>query len=169
MYFSILITQQERMAPQIKHNSGEIYFKGDFVETVLFADGNFAIMYNGVAMVEKHCGKLPDGVVADDVFRVRMADHISPPGIECGPIAVFVLSTARVLVYEYWTNPKMCHSTETNGFWISTNLKVENIVRFYSNILPINIISEIDEEKSSDTVKVTKNTLRNGMFESYDL
>jgi hypothetical protein len=157
------------MAPQIKHTSSEHYFKGDFVETVLFADGNFVIMYNGVAMVEKYCGKLPDGVVADNVIRVRMADHISPPGIECGPIAVFILFTGRILIYEYWTNPKMCHSTETNGFWKSTNLKLENIARVQTTLLPLKVIETIDEEKSDDTVKVTKSTFCIGMFESYDL
>lgn len=157
------------MAPQIKHTSPEHYFNGKFVETTLFHDGNFIISYDGVGLACENVGKLPEGVSASDVYRVRMAEHIAPSGIECGPIAIFVLSDRRVLVYEFWTSPKFNNATGTNGFWISTSLVVENITRFYSNLLPIKIISTIDEEKSSDTVKVMKHTLNNGLFESYDL
>jgi len=157
------------MAPQIKHTSPEHYFNGKFVETTLFVDGNFIISYDGVGLADENVGKLPKGVSARDVFRVRMAEHIAPPGMECGPIAVFVLWTGRIIVYEYWTSPKFDHATGTNGFWISTNVNVENISRFHSTLLPIKVISTIDEEKSNDAVKVMKHTLHNGGFESYDL
>lgn len=157
------------MAPQIKHTSPEHYFNGKFVETTLFEDGNFIISYDGVGLADENVGKLPEGVSASDVYRVRMADHIAPPGIECGPIAIFVLTTGRALVYEYWTSPKFNHATGTNGFWISTSLTVENISRFHSTLLPIRVVSTIDEEKSNETVKVMKHTLNNGAFESYDL
>jgi len=154
------------MAPQIKHSSGEHYFNGDFVETVLFADGNFVIMYNGVAMVEKYCGKLPDDVDLDKVRCVRMADHKAPDGIECGPVAVFMMSDGRVMIYEYWTNPKMCHSTGTNGFWKNkTGIKITNSLINTQ----ITVIDTIDEEKSSDIVKVTKSKLIIDKVESYDL
>lgn len=157
------------MAPQIKHTSPEHYFNGKFVETTLFEDGNFIISYDGVGLADENVGKLPEGVSASDVYRVRMADHITPPGIECGPIAIFVLWNGRILVYEFWTSPKMNQATGTNGVWISTSLTVENIARFHSTLLPIKVVSAIDEEKSSDTVKVIKHKLCNGAFESYDL
>jgi len=157
------------MAVKIKHTSPEHCFNGDLVETTLFTNGNFIISYNGVGLVEENVGKLPEGISASDVFRVRMADHVCPPGIECGPIAIFVLSDERVLVYEYWTNIKINDATGTNGFWITTNLKVKNIARFYSNLLPIRVVSTIDEDKSCDDVKVMKHTLHNGVVESYDL
>ena len=157
------------MAPQIKHTSPEHYFNGKIVETTLFEDGNFIISYDGVGLADEYVGKLPEGISASDVFRVRMADHITPPGIVCGPIAIFVLSTGRALVYEFWTSPKMNHTTGTNGFWISTSLTVENISRFHSTLLTIKVITAIDEEKSNETVKVMKHTLHNGLFESYDL
>jgi hypothetical protein len=156
------------MVPQIKHTSPKHYFNGKFMETTLFDDGNFIISYDGVGLADENVGKLPEGVSASDVYQVRMAEHIAPAGIECGPIAVFVLWTGRILVYEFWTSPKFNDATGTNGFWIST-LKVENITRFYSNLLPIRVVSTIDEEKSSDEVKVMKHTLHNGAFESYDL
>jgi hypothetical protein len=157
------------MAPQIKYTSPEHCFDGKFVETTLFDNGNFIISYDGVGLADENVGKLHEGVSASEVYRVRMAEHIAPPGIECGPIAVFVLWTGRILVYEFWTSPKMNHTTGTNGFWISTSLKVENIARFHPTLLPIKVITAINEEKSSDTIKVIKHTLFNGLFESYDL
>ena len=157
------------MAPQIKHTSPEHYFNGKFVETTLFDDGNFIISYDGVDLADENVGKLPEGVSASDVYRVRMADHIAPAGIECGPIAIFVLWTGRILVYEFWKSPKMNQATGTNGFWISTSLTVENIARFHSIFLTIKVISAINEEKSNDTVKVINHKLCNGLFESYDL
>jgi hypothetical protein len=160
------------MAPQIKHSSGEHYFNGDFVETVLFADGNFAIMYNGVAMVEKHCGKLPDDVDLDKVRCVRMANHKSPDKIACGPIAVFCLQYDRTLVYEFWADPKINHATGTNGFWKTTNLKAGKYwTRIGNTLSPLNVVETIDEEKSTDEIKVTKSKLHVGLCEidSYDL
>lgn len=165
MYFSILITQQERMAPQIKHNSGEIYFKGDFLETTLFADGVFILLHNGVS-ASSNVGHLPDGISPDDVSRIRMAeDHTAPPQMASGPIAIFVLYDTRVLIYEYWENMRM----KTNGFWKNTTFKVENIARISTGLLPIKISDTIDTEKSSDSVKITKSKIHIGMFETYDL
>ena len=157
------------MEPQIKHTSPEHYFNGKMVETTLFTDGCFTISYDGVCLADENVGKLHEDISASDVFCVRMAQHVAPPGMECGPIAIFVLWTGRILVYEFWTSPKFNHATGTNGFWISTNVKVENITRFYSTLLLIRVVSTIDEEKSSDAVKVMKHTLHNGGFESYDL
>lgn len=151
------------MSLTIKRESGEHYFNGDFVETVLFTNGNFVIMYNGVAIVSNCYGQLPE---ANDVIRIRMADHKAPDGIECGPVAVFMMSDGRVMVYEYWTNPKMCHSTGTNGFWKNnTGIKITNSIINTQ----IAVIDTIDEEKSSDIVKVTKSKLIIDKVESYDL
>ena len=147
------------MSLTIERESGEHYFNGDFVETVLFTNGKFVIMYNGVAIVNNCYGELPEGVVANDVIRIRMADHVSPPGIESGTIAVFMLTEQRAMIYEYWTNPKMCHSTGTNGFWKSTNLKLDHTNQ------PIKVIDVIDEERSTETVKVTKGVVKIGTTE----
>jgi hypothetical protein len=161
------------MAPQIKHSSGKHDFNGDFVETILFADGNFVIMYNGISMGEKHYGRLPDDVEIDRVQCVRMAtNHITPQGITCGPIAVFCLQYDRTLVYEFWADPKMNHATGTNGFWKTTNLKAGQYwTRIGNTLFPINVIETIDEEKSTHEVKVTKSQLQVGVYviDSYDL
>lgn len=154
------------MTNTIKRESGEHYFNGDFVETILFTNGKFVIMYNGVAIVNNCYGQLPDGVNADTIIRIRMADHKAPDGIECGPVAVFMMSDGRVMIYEYWTNPKMCHSTGTNGFWKNkTGIKITNSLINTQ----ITLIDTIDEEKSNDIVKVTKSKLIIDKVESYDL
>lgn len=69
------------MAPQIKHISPEHYFNGKLVETTLFSDGNFIISYDGVSLADENVGKLPEGIIADDVYIVRMAYHVCPPGM----------------------------------------------------------------------------------------
>jgi hypothetical protein len=158
------------MVPKIKHSSGEIYFKGDFLETVLFCDGSFIIMYNGVAIVSEHVGHLPDGISPDYVLRIRMAeDHIVPPGMPSGPVALFILADARVLIYEFWENPRMNSTIGTNGFWKNTTFKIDKIARISTGLLPIKISETIDPEKSNDIVKITKSKIHIGMFETHDV
>jgi hypothetical protein len=141
-----------RMIPKIKHTTREIYFKGDFLETTLFCDGTFVIAYNGVAMVSHNVGRLPHNVAADQVALVRMIDHTAPDGMSCGPIALFCLNDNRVMVYEFWSDPKMCLIAETNGFWKTTSLVVNCSL---THLTPINVNDIIDAEKSSCDVKIT--------------
>lgn len=140
------------MVAKIKHSSREIYFKGDFLETVLFCDSSFVVTYNGTAMVSGNVGHLPADVRCDDVAWVRMVDHTAPDGIKCGPIALFCLTDNRVLIYEFWSDPKMCITTKTNGFWKTTNLAIN---RPLTHLTPVKVDEMIDAEKSSSDVKIT--------------
>lgn len=151
------------MVPKIKLTSGGFYFNGDFLETVLFYDGNFLLRKNDVA-ITSIVGRLPDDVDIDTVNQIRMADHIGPNMLECGPIAVFCLQHDRTLVYEFWSNPKMCATTSTNGFWKTTNLKAGKYWhRIGVSLLPIKVVETIDEEKSNTDIKVTKSHLHVGI------
>jgi hypothetical protein len=142
------------MVPQIKLISPEHYFNGNFVETTLFADGNFIITYNGVGSVEQNTGKLPEGINVNDIINIRMADHVSSLKTECGPIAVFVTDKNDVMIYEYRK-----HSI---GYWRTTNLKISNISRIYSTTLPLKLVDRVETPNIISTFYV-------GMFDGYDL
>ena len=152
------------MAHQIKHTSFDHYFNSRFSETILFEDGTFIVARDG----EKY-GKLPDGVVSGNIVSIRMAEHVGPSQIECGPVAVFILSNGKVLIYEYWSTNAICDVTETNGFWISTDLTIDKNYRLHSTDLTLTLVSVIDDEKSCEEVKFMKHYFCVGESECYDL
>ena len=145
-----------KMVPKIKHTTREIYFKGDLLDTTLFCDGTFIISYNGVAMASENVGRLPPDVHADQVAWMRMLDRTAPPGINCGPIVLFCLTDNRLMAYEFWTDPKMCRITGTNGFWKTTNLVVD---RPLTQLTPLKVDDIVDAEKSSSDLKITTSYL----------
>jgi hypothetical protein len=161
MYFSPP-SKTTKMVPKIKHTTREIYFKGDFLDTTLFCDGTFIISYNGVAMASENVGRLPSDVHADQVAWMRMLDRTAPPGINCGPIALFCLTDSRLMAYEFWTDPKMCRITGANGFWKTTSLVVGRPLTHVTplKVIECEIVEMVDAEKSSSDVKFTTSYLQ---------